>query len=90
MPADDPAHRFMCASIASNTRWANEPDRTAATSPARAAFDRRFEDQVDLDRALPSAERARRVDSARRAYFMSLALKSAQTRSKRANGRDVA
>lgn len=76
----------MAASIASNTRWALEPDRTAATSPARAAFNQRFEDQVDPDRSLPAPERARRVESARRAYFMGLALKSAQSRRKGARG----
>ena len=89
MPAHDPADRFMIAAVAANTRWATEPDRTAATSPARAAFDRRFEDQVDPERTLPAPERARRVECARKAYFMSLALKSAQSRGNRARG-DVA
>jgi len=76
----DASERFMVASIAANTRWANETDRTAATSPARAAFNRRFEDEVDPDRHLNPAERARRADSARKAYFMRLALKSARSR----------
>lgn len=88
MPATDPAERFMLASIASNTRWANEPNRTAATSRARAAFDRRFEDQVDPARLLAPAERAKRVESARRSFFMKLALRSAQAR--RAHGGDAA
>jgi len=78
----DASERFMVASIAANTRWANETDRTAATSPARAAFNRRFEDEVDPDRRLNPAERARRADSARKAYFMRLALKSARSRRK--------
>jgi hypothetical protein len=78
----DASERFMVASIAANTRWANETDRTAATSSARAAFNRRFEDEVDPDRRLSLAERARRADSARKAYFMRLALKSARSRRK--------
>ena len=80
MPSRDPSERFMAASVAANTRWANEPDRTAATSRGRAAFDRRFDDEVDPDRKLTPDERARRVQSARKAYFMGLALKSARAR----------
>lgn len=86
MPAHDPAERFMAASIAANTRWAAEPDRGAATSPARAAFNARFDDEVDPARRLPAGERARRAESARRAYFMKLALKSAQARRARSGG----
>lgn len=72
--------RFLAASIAANTRWAHETDRTAATSPARAAFEARFEDEVDPERVLPAAERARRAANAKKAYFHRLALKSAQAR----------
>lgn len=82
MPSKDPADRFMAASIAANTRWAHEPDRSAATSPARRAFERRFEDEVDPDRTLPPEERQLRVKAARQAYFMRLALRSAQARRK--------
>lgn len=80
MPAQDPSDRYLAASIAANTRWSREPDRTAATSPARAAFEARFDDEVDPGRVLAPAERARRADAARRAYFMRLALRSAQAR----------
>lgn len=73
----------MIARIASHSSWAKTQDRAARTAPARAAFLDRFERQVDPDRKLPSAERARRADSARRAYFTSLALKAAQARRRR-------
>lgn len=53
------------------------------TAPARAAFLRRFEDEVDPDHELDPAERARRAGHARKAYFARLALKSAQARRKR-------
>ncbi|CAN5898656.1 hypothetical protein BH23ACT5_BH23ACT5_10360 [soil metagenome] len=43
----------------------------------------RFEDQVDPDRVLLPAERARRAEHAKKAYFTRLALKSAQARGKR-------
>ena len=81
----------MVASYAANTRWAHEPNRPAATSAARAAFDRRFEDEVDPDRVLAPRERATRASNARKAFFMRLALRSAQVRrSRKATGNDAA
>ena len=74
--------RFLSASIAANHRWAHEPDRAAATRPARDAFERRFEDEVDPDRKLSPSERGRRAANAKKAYFHRLALKSAQARRK--------
>ncbi|GAA0986894.1 hypothetical protein ENKNEFLB_01939 [Nocardioides aquaticus] len=80
MPTQDLSDRFLIASIAANSRWAQETDRAAATRPARDAFERRFLDEVDPDRSLPDGERARRAENARKAYFHRLALKSAQAR----------
>lgn len=68
------------AKIAAHVRWAHEPNRAAATRAARQAFADRFEREVDPDGVLDPAERARRADSARKAYFTRLALKSAQSR----------
>jgi hypothetical protein len=50
---------------------------------ARQAFLDRFEREVDPDGTLPPAERARRAEHARKAYFAKLALKSAQARRRR-------
>lgn len=72
--------RTLTAQLAAHIRWARTPDRTAATAPARAAFDARFEREVDPERVLPSAERERRAAHARKAYFARLALRSAQRR----------
>jgi hypothetical protein len=47
---------------------------------ARDKFDERFERQVDPDGTLPPAERQRRADAARRAYFTGLAYKSSKAR----------
>jgi hypothetical protein len=80
MASADAIERYLSASIAANTRWAQEPDRTRATSAGRAAFDKRFEDAVDPERTLSTDERAKRVANARRAYFIALALKSAKAR----------
>jgi hypothetical protein len=37
-----PTQRRLKAQVAAHTRWANEPDRTAATAKARAAANARF------------------------------------------------
>ncbi len=54
------------------------------TAPARAAFDRRFLNQVDPDGQLPEAERNRRAEAAKKAHFARMAYRSAQARKKRA------
>lgn len=75
--------RSSIARVASNTRWAHEGDRVAATQPARAGMERKFEDQVDPDRVLDPLERAKRVKNAKSAYFTALARKSAKDRASR-------
>lgn len=79
-----PAQRNLRAKIAAHLSWAATSDPSARTAPARAAADERFERQVDPDGVLPPAERARRAEHARRAYFLQLALKSASVRRERA------
>jgi len=58
-------------------------DPRSTTRAAREAFMARFERQVDPDGILPLSERARRAESARKAYFSGLALRSAKARSAR-------
>jgi hypothetical protein len=53
---------------------------------ARAAFNARFENEVDPERTLPVAERARRAESARRAHMSRLALASSKARRARKKG----
>lgn len=55
-------------------------DSCEITKAARAAFLGRFEDEVDPNRELSVAERARRAEHARKAYFTRLALASARAR----------
>lgn len=83
MPAHDPLDRATIAQIAAHTRWATTPDRTTATAPARAAFDERFTRQVDPEGVLAPELRATLAANARRAYFLSLARKSAAARRSR-------
>jgi hypothetical protein len=63
-------------------RWAAEPDRVAATAPARAAFNDRFlsEARALFGNDLPPDELAYRAEHLRRAHFARLALRSAQVR----------
>ena len=74
------SEQYQKVSIAQHKRWANEPDRTAATQPARDGMARKFLDQVDPDRKLDPAERAKRAKNARSAHYREMALKSAQVR----------
>jgi hypothetical protein len=64
--------------------WAGTADPAARTAPGRERFLSRFEREVDPGGTLPPEERARRAEYARRAYFLKLALKSAQARRKKA------
>jgi hypothetical protein len=58
-------------------------DPRQTTAPARAAFLKRFLDEVDPDRVLPDPERLRRAASARKAYFTRLAFLASRRRRQR-------
>ncbi len=77
-----PSDRVLAARLAALTRWSAQ-DPVEGTSAARKAFNDRFARQVDPDGVLPEAERLRRAEAARKAYFTRLALKSAQARRNR-------
>ena len=83
-----PEQRAMRASIAAHVQWAKESDPPARTERARRAFLERFEREADPDGTLDPAERARRAEHLRRAYFTRLALASSRARKK--GGRDAA
>lgn len=72
--------RSQIAKIAAHARWARCEDRSAATQAARDGMTRRFEREVDPEGRLAPDELARRVESARRAHYQRIALKSAQSR----------
>jgi hypothetical protein len=55
-------------------------DPRETTAAARRTFLSRFELEVDPDSKLPTVERLRRAESARKAYFARLAFKSVQAR----------
>lgn len=70
--------------IAANSRWSQE-DPTAQGIRMRAGLEARFLREVDPDNQLPEAERRRRAESARKAYYQRLALTSAKARRARRN-----
>jgi hypothetical protein len=64
-------------------------DSHELTKAARAAFESKFEREVDPDGVLPLEERLRRAEMARKAHYARLALKSAQARRKRSSRREM-
>jgi len=60
------------ARIAAEISWARTTDRSARTRPAREAFLKKFETEVDPHGTLPPEERARRAGHALRAYMLQL------------------
>jgi hypothetical protein len=55
-------------------------DPQETTKAARAAFNARFEREVDPDGTLPPEERARRAGYAKKAYYLRLAMKGVAAR----------
>jgi hypothetical protein len=74
-----PAERSLRARLAAHAMHAQH-DARATTAKARAAFLLRFERQADPEGLLPPAERQRRAQQLRSAYFAQLALASAKAR----------
>jgi hypothetical protein len=66
--------------IAAEISWARTNDRLARTRPAREAFLKRFEIEVDPDGTLSLEERQKRAEHAKRAYMLQLAKRSAAAR----------
>jgi hypothetical protein len=83
VPTSD--ERTLSARIAAYDSWARTPDPVARTAPARDKFLERFAREVDPDGVLSPAERLRRAEYARKAYFTRLALASARARRKKAS-----
>ena len=55
-------------------------DSKELTAPARAAFNSKFEREVDPEGKLPPEERARRAVAARKAHYVKMAYESAKKR----------
>ena len=82
-----PTERALRARLAAHAMHGRN-DARATTAKARAAFLASFERQADPEGRLPPAERQRRAQHLRSAYFTRLALASAKARrAKREAGR---
>jgi hypothetical protein len=82
--AASPAERSLRARLAAHALHAQR-DARETTANGRAEFLARFEREVDPDRTLDPAERRRRAEQARRAYFTRLSLTAVKAkRTKRA------
>ena len=79
-----PQERRLRGQLAAHTRWAACEDRTAATAAATKASLGRFERQVDPDGTLPPEERAKRAESAKKAYMAKIQLAAAKARRQKA------
>lgn len=88
-PALTPNERALRARIAAHSSWAKTTDRTARTAPARRAADERFEKLVDPEGRLPEDLRIQMAQSAKKAHFAALALKSAKARRARSSRRPL-
>lgn len=77
-----PSERVLRSKMAAHTSWANTEDRSARTAAARQAAHDRFEKQVDPEGKLPVAERVKRAESARKAFYAEMAYRSHRARRK--------
>jgi hypothetical protein len=78
-PSLRPAERSLRARLAAHAMRAQH-DARVTTAKARAAFLARFERLADPEERLPAAERQRRAQQLRSAYFAQLALAAAKAR----------
>ena len=81
------SERQLAGRMGAHRSWSRTSDRSARTEPAREAFRDRFRREVDPEGVLDPEERERRAESARRAWYAELALKSAKARRKASDGR---
>lgn len=79
-PSSDHNERALRARMAAHLLHAQVQDPAGHTASARAAFLSRFEREVDPDGVLEPAERFRRAEHAKKAYFLKLALASRKAR----------
>ena len=71
------------AQVAAHESWAKTADRSARTAPTRKAMLARFEKLVDPDGVYPDDVWEKMAESARKAHYRRMALKSAKVRAAR-------
>jgi hypothetical protein len=78
----DPQFTSLRASIAANTRWAGEPDRTAATAGMRAGFLDKLQREAreKLGPGATDEQVAAAAENALKAHYARMRLNSLKTR----------
>ena len=84
----DPKRASLLGRLGAHVAHSRHDSKTL-TAKARETFLARFEQEVDPDRVLPAAERRRRAEHARKAYFARLAGASARARKKKKDAAGV-
>lgn len=81
----DPQFAHQRAQLAANTRWSAEADRTAATAPMRQAFLDKLhrEARERLGPAATDEQVAKAADSALKAHYARMRLRSLKARRKK-------
>lgn len=79
-----PQERSSAGRIGARVSWSRTVDKSRRTAPARAAFFRRFEDEVDPKRELPADVRARMADDAMKAYMAQISRRAKKKRAENA------
>lgn len=79
--------RSLQGKLAAHTSWAQTENRSARTLPARQKFYESFERKVDPEGRMSPADRAKAAESARKAFYTQMALKSAKARRRRGSAR---
>ena len=80
MASRPPGGQHLAAAYRAHLSWATTTDRSARTRNARAAFEDKFLKRVDPDLKLDPVQREAAAASLRKAYYLDLALKSAEAR----------
>lgn len=85
---NDQAWRRLRAQIGAHTMWSRVEDRTQRTAKMRAASPGQIDywmKKIDPDERMSYPDRLKRAESAKRAHFLSLSLKSAEARRRKAS-----
>lgn len=70
----------LAGRIGAHERWAREPDRKAATAPARKGLEAKWAKEVDPNGTMRPDELARRIESKRKAHMARMTAAAAAAR----------
>lgn len=78
--AHNDAETRLSAARLAHLSWAKTPDRAARTAPARAGLMAKFEREADPDGTLDPAERTKRAEHLRKAFYLDMSRRAAEAR----------